>query len=487
MNLRQKFGLLALIYVLSLSANLVMSCWSIVVYYQSTIEGFESDFSRHDRVVKIQQMVQQMSDELRASHAQEDYAFSSLDTMQVIVEGLQEMDPGVMEGRVRDIWAQVQRAASKCQSVSDARADAINRLESGTVSAETLGHLLTKEQASLVELNRVLRRASEAFSSRRQDSALRAYATQQKVLYILIASWLIGGVLCVGGLMLFRKWVGLPVADLRDATREIGAGNFEYRIKPRAKDELGDLAREVNRMSETIRSMQIRLVEQERLAAAGEMVTRLAHNIRNPLAGIRGLAEATVASNTEDQDTVECQRRIIGTVDRFEKWLRDLQQSVSPMELNLQEVEIEKLADNVVTALRPMLDRRQVDVHVEIDPAVNVVKIDALHFEQAVVSLITNAVQASQAGQEVKLRVEPESDSEDRWCLSVEDEGTGIPEVIREKIFTPYFTTKPDGNGVGLAMVSKVVKIHGGQVLLETEVGRGSRFTAVMPGRVVEV
>ena len=71
--------------------------------------------------------------------------------------------------------------------------------------------------------------------------------------------------------------------------------------------------------------------------------------------------------------------------------------------------------------------------------------------------------------------------------LSVEDEGTGIPEVIREKIFTPYFTTKPDGNGVGLAMVSKVVKIHGGQILLDSEVGRGSRFTAVMPGRVVEV
>ena len=156
------------------------------------------------------------------------------------------------------------------------------------------------------------------------------------------------------------------------------------------------------------------------------------------------------------------------------------------MELNLQDVEIEQLADNVVTALRPMLDRRQVDVQIEIDPAVRVVKIDALHFEQAVVSLITNAVQASQAGQSVTLRVESVSDSEDHWRLSVEDKGTGIPEVIREKIFTPYFTTKPDGNGVGLAMVSKVVKIHGGQILLESEVGSGSRFTAVMPGRVAE-
>jgi signal transduction histidine kinase len=486
-NLRQKFGLVALIYVLSLSANVVMSCWCIVVYYQSTIAGFESDVNRYDRVSKLQQMVQQLSDELETYGTKEEYTSSSLDTMEVITESLQQMDPGQMEGRVQEIWAEVQQAASECLRIAEQRAAAIDRQESDTAFEGELAELLEQEHGALVELSRVLPWAGQAFSDRRQDSALRAAATQETVIKILIVNALVGGLLCVSGLMLFRKWVGRPVADLRDATREIGAGNFEYRIKPRARDELGDLAREVNRMSETIRSMQIRLVEQERLAAAGEMVTRLAHNIRNPLAGIRGLAEATVASNAEDQDTVECQRRIIDTVDRFEKWLRDLQQSVSPLELNLQDVEIERLADDVVTALRPMLDRRQVEVCVEIDPEVKVVKIDALHFEQAVVSLLTNAVQASKAGQQVKLRVEGVADSEDRWRLSVEDEGTGIPEVIREKIFTPYFTTKPDGNGVGLAMVSKVVKIHGGQILLESEVGRGSCFTAVMPGRVVEV
>lgn len=487
MNLRQKFGLLALIYVLSLSANLVMSCWCIVVYYQSTIEGFESDFSRHDRVLKVQQMVQELADELEASDLKGAYRFSSLETMKVIVESVRGVDPGQMEGRVHEIWAQVEGAASECLRVAEKRAECLAPGNPGGVSADDLQHLLKQEQSALVELNRVLPWAGQAFSDRRQDSALRAAATQETVIQILIVNALVGGLLCVAGLMLFRKWVGRPVADLRDATREIGAGNFEYRIKPRAKDELGDLAREVNHMSETIRAMQIRMVEQERLAAAGEMVTRLAHNIRNPLAGIRGLAEATVTSNADDRDTVECQRRIIDTVDRFEKWLRDLQQSVSPLELNLQDVEIEQLADDVVTALRPMLDRRKVDVQVEIDPAIKVVKIDALHFEQAVVSLITNAVQASEPGQRVRMRVEPLADSEDRWQLSVEDEGTGIPEAIREKIFTPYFTTKPDGNGVGLAMVSKVVKIHGGQILLETEVGRGSRFTAVMPGRVLEV
>jgi signal transduction histidine kinase len=121
---------------------------------------------------------------------------------------------------------------------------------------------------------------------------------------------------------------------------------------------LGQLAEEVNEMSATVVAIQTQLVEQERLAAAGEMVTRLAHNIRNPLAGIRGLAEATTALHPEDIELVGCQQRITDTVDRFEKWLRDLQQSVTPLKLNLQPVRLEELVGGVMTALRPMFDRR---------------------------------------------------------------------------------------------------------------------------------
>jgi signal transduction histidine kinase len=133
-----------------------------------------------------------------------------------------------------------------------------------------------------------------------------------------------------------------------------------------------------------------------------------------------------------------------------------------------------------------MFDRRQVDVTVEIAPEIREVQVDPLHFEQALVSLITNAVQASQAGQRVRVIVESVPDSPTQWKISVVDEGAGIPPDIRHKIFLPYFTTKPDGNGIGLAMVSKVVKIHGGSLDVDSEVGRGSRFTAVLPGRVAE-
>jgi signal transduction histidine kinase len=337
------------------------------------------------------------------------------------------------------------------------------------------------------DLGVLLLRASNVLGQERQANVTGAAATQQRVLMILMVNTACGAILCAAGVFFVRRWVMHPIADLREATRQISQGDFAYRIRPRSHDELGQLAEEVNQMSATVVEMQTQLVEQERLAAAGEMVTRLAHNIRNPLAGIRGLAEATLGLHTGDTDTVGCQQRIIDTVDRFEKWLRDLQQSVSPLELSPQRISVRDLLNDVVTALRPMLDRHGVRVEVEVDANVQEAHLDSLHFEQALVALVTNAVQASTSGQVVRIRAESDSQGRGRWQLTVEDEGVGIPPELRRKIFLPYFTTKPEGSGIGLTMANKVVRLHGGQLTVESEVGSGSRFSAVMPGLASEV
>ena len=99
---------------------------------------------------------------------------------------------------------------------------------------------------------------------------------------------------------------------------------------------------------------------------------------------------------------------------------------------------------------------------------------------------MTNAVQASTSGQVVRIRAESDSQGRGRWQLTVEDEGVGIPPELHRKIFVPYFTTKPEGNGIGLTMANKVVRLHGGQLTVESEVGSGSRFSAVMPGLASE-
>ncbi|MFH0980063.1 MAG: ATP-binding protein, partial [Planctomycetota bacterium] len=125
-------------------------------------------------------------------------------------------------------------------------------------------------------------------------------------------------------------------------------------------------------------------------------------------------------------------------------------------------------------------------VQMQVDPAACRVRVDALHMEQALVALLTNAIQASAPDQSVRVWVRPAPETRGAWQLAVEDDGVGIRPEIREAIFLPYFTTKPDGNGIGLAIANKVVRTHGGRLTVESEPARGSRFLALLPGLVME-
>ena len=479
LQLRQKFGCLALIYVLSLTANLVMSGWCIVVYFQSAFRTFHSWSTGEQEVEHIRDLLREQRSFLQQSPpvTESDPEYDEIE--RVISASLAQLQERDGAESLAHLWPDIAEAGERKRL-------AVSEHLRGRDAPDDAGTLSTATGRAFTELDVLLRRVESFFRTQRLDSVVRADDTQRRVVKILMLNTACGAFLCILGLVFVRRWVVQPVADLRQAAREIARGNFAHRIAPRSGDELGQLAREVNTMASTIDEMQTKLIEQERLAAAGEMVARLAHNIRNPLSGIRGLAEATAQQCGDQPEAADCQQRIIDTVDRFEKWLRDLQESVSPMTLNLQRVPIAELIGQVVTALRPMLDRRQVAVRTEIDPAVKDVQVDQLHFEQALVALVTNAVQASRAGQTVRARAAPVAGNPGQWQLGVEDDGPGVPPEIRDKIFMPYFTTKPGGNGVGLAIASKVVKLHGGKLTVESEPGQGSRFVATMPGLVTE-
>ena len=473
MRLRHKFGVLALIYVVSLSANLVMSAWCILVYFQSAFGEYEAAILAQDQIEHVRSLFNRQLELCQGNGSPDELKAGSKLTRQEMATVLASIADDPSSDSPNDLWQRIQQSAAQAEEAVARRC--------------STGEALSKaERAAFRELDVLLGSASAAFSLRRQTSVARATGTQQQIKAILLVNTACGAALCVLGLVVVRRWVLHPVAELREATKQVSQGNFGYRIKPRSQDELGRLADEVNQMAATIVDMQAKLVEKERLAAAGEMITRLAHNIRNPLAGIRGLAEATIQGRDSDDDVCPHQQRIIETVDRFESWLRGLQHSVSPMDLNLQRISIGDLVANVVRALRPMAERRRVVIEVSVAPEVDQVEVDSLHFEQALVALITNAVQASRESQVVRVAVDLVPETAGRWQLTVEDQGAGIPPDLQDKIFTPYFTTKPDGGGVGLATASKVVNTHGGELTLESEPDQGSRFTAVMPGLVTE-
>lgn len=374
-----------------------------------------------------------------------------------------------LEGRVRDALGRVERwRTDRAPEAAVASHEALFAIH----------ELVERNESKMLEDARV---------------AVRYGRDVRAMVMVVIAASLVAVLLAAGlGLTLTRRWVVRPVAELRAATERLGAGDFSHRVPVVGRDELALLSAEVNHMAGMISAMQEERVERERLAAVGEMVRRLAHNLRNPLAGIRSLAELARADLPEGSSTRENQERIVQTVDRFERWLRDLLSATSPLVVQPVEGEVGSWLGASVEALRPMASGKKIELSVDATGAPPRAWFDPRHMEQVVVALVTNAIQASPPAGRVRVEASaipplpPEVGGEAWWEVRVMDEGPGVGEGLSDKIFRPYFTTKRDGSGIGLALVKQVAEQHGGRVSVEpgrmaNGKGPGATFVLRLP------
>ncbi len=289
-------------------------------------------------------------------------------------------------------------------------------------------------------------------------------------------------------LVLVRRWIVQPVADLRVAAERIGAGDFAHRVRIEGSDELAMLGHEVNEMARLVQQMQEERLERERLAVAGAMMRRLAHNIRNPLAGIRGLAELTREELEPGDPRRGHQERIIESVDRFEQWLNGLLRATSPAEVRPASHRVRPWIEGIVAAHEPMAQAKGVTIEVVLGLSEEQRVFDPEHLGQAVAALLANAVDAVDQGGRVQIRI-GDDDARHAWLIEVSDTGPGIPQDVLPNIFRPSFTTKKQGTGIGLASALSAVRAHHGRIEVKnrdssienSDFGGGAIFTIVLP------
>lgn len=306
------------------------------------------------------------------------------------------------------------------------------------------------------------------------DAALAVgHAERTRVLVLVIIAVSVLGAASVAFLMtlLVRRWVLVPVGELRAGAERLGRGELDHRIGVATDDELGRLSREFNQMAGLLKAMQDERVERERLAAMGEMARRIVHNLRTPLAGIRSLAEVTKSDLPAGSDLIEVQDRVIRSVDRFEGWLRDMLRASSPIDLHPQSFDPRALIRGVGESHRDAGAGRGVRVVVDAGDLPETVYGDAHHLEHALTALVSNALEYAPEGSEVLVAGRAE---EGYWIVRVTDSGCGVPIGLQQEIFRPYFTTRQGGTGIGLALVKRVAEQHGGAVTVESPVNRDS-------------
>jgi two-component system, NtrC family, sensor histidine kinase HydH len=233
-----------------------------------------------------------------------------------------------------------------------------------------------------------------------------------------------------------------------------------------------------------IRQLQEEIRRTEKLAALGGLAAGVAHEIRNPLSSIKGMASYFGSKFPEGSQDREAARVMTGEVDRLNRVISELLDFARPSELTRQPTDIPLLLSHSLQLIAPDAAAKNIIIkqEINIDPAHRPV-IDADRFSQCLLNLYLNAIQAMPAGGQMLVRAWTSGDGAIHFAIS--DTGYGIPEAQQQKIFDPYYTTKPNGTGLGLAIVHKIVTSHGGRIRVQSPPGEGTRFHISLPPETV--
>jgi len=217
----------------------------------------------------------------------------------------------------------------------------------------------------------------------------------------------------------------------------------------------------------------------DRLAALGQLAAGLAHELRNPLGTIRASAEMLTRSVAAENEVArEVAGFISEEVDRTNSLVTRFLDFVRPLELRPAPADLAQVLDRSVAMVEREAAAREVTIYKNYSPDIPPFPLDVELMVRVFYNLLANAAQATAPGGAVTVKTRPAGDNAE---ISVIDRGEGIEPHLIETIFNPFFTTKADGVGLGLAICSKIVDRHGGKIAVESEPGKGSVFRVYLP------
>ncbi|MBG0773214.1 two-component system sensor histidine kinase NtrB [Oleidesulfovibrio alaskensis] len=241
-------------------------------------------------------------------------------------------------------------------------------------------------------------------------------------------------------------------------------------------DEHGTLTRviEMRRDITGRTNMERKLHQSEKMAAIGELATYIAHEIRNPLFAIGGFANALLRSPSLDDNAREKARIILEESRRLDTILRSTMNFAKPSDPRRGDVDMNHIVRDTMGLMRLNDEKRSITTGVDLTEPLPLARGDADMTKQCLINLVKNAQEAMPRGGSLTVRTGMKQRG---IFIQVEDTGTGIPEEIRENVFSPFFSTKDKGAGLGLAMTKKLIEEMGGAVELQTAEGKGTSVT----------
>ena len=274
------------------------------------------------------------------------------------------------------------------------------------------------------------------------------------------------------------KRVSAPLDELVRFSHEVAAGASERRA-PVGEDEVGRLGAAFNEMLERLDQSRQALVRSEKLALAGLIAARVAHDIRNPLSSIK-LQTQLLHARAQSEQERSVLSAILHDIATVEAVIRDLLELARPGAVQLRAERLNEIVAAVIEQLSPQLTYRKIRVETDYAAELPAVMLDAERFKGALLNVVVNAADAMTNGGALTVRTRRDDSTA---VVDVCDDGSGIDPAVKDRLFDPFVSTKRDGVGLGLVNTKAIVESHGGTVALTSRSPRGTIATIRLPIR----
>lgn len=331
------------------------------------------------------------------------------------------------------------------------------------------------------------------------DSVNRTVHDFKKEHYIdAVVAFLImaGGILFIVGILIDR-----PIRKMISAFRRIEKGDLAARMEEDTGNEFGLMAKGFNSMVESLEKAKKQVenyhLEQiqraAKLASLGEIISGIAHEIKNPLTGISCAVQIIQSEMRESDPNREITVEILDQIRRLDRIVKDLLNYARPKPLSFIPYNMQDIMEKSLLFVYPEASRQNVTISTSVAEDIPDVMMDPDQMQQVFLNLMINAVQAMPSGGNLVISI-CVADRREIWenkknsiesdrilVVSFEDTGGGIEKEHMENIFDPFFTRKTKGTGLGLSISQRIVQEHGGDIVVRSEVGRGSTFSVLLP------
>jgi signal transduction histidine kinase len=288
-------------------------------------------------------------------------------------------------------------------------------------------------------------------------------------------------------LRLFERIINRPLSELKNQMKKIQGGNLSVHLQPKKNDDIGDLTKSFNimvanlkRANAEIEELHSREIERAgHLASMGELAAGLAHEIKNPIAGIKGALE--VINQRTDPSTPEKEifTEILQQTDRIYNIVQDLLSYARPREFDLKPSDPSACIQRAINLAQSQTQDKDIQFHFEQSKDEVHVPCDENKIQEVILNLLINSIAAIREKGKIAIG---QNQKNDRWLeITIEDDGKGIKDEHITQVFNPFFTTRRRGTGLGLSICKKIIEAHKGTIDVQSALGKGTVFTIRLP------